>query len=71
MSDTVKTKFEILDSRFHDIKGDQWMERLHTGCRWTEGPATSKAVAYAADPHRHLSATPPTPIATCRRRRRP
>jgi gluconolactonase len=46
MSDTVRTKFEILDTRFHDIKGDQWMERLHTGCRWTEGPAYFAAGRY-------------------------
>jgi gluconolactonase len=46
MSDTVRTKFEILDPRFHDIKGDQWMERLYTGCRWTEGPAYFAAGRY-------------------------
>ncbi|MDX6390615.1 MAG: gluconolactonase [Streptosporangiaceae bacterium] len=46
MSDTVRTKFEILDTRFHDIKGDQRMERLHTGCRWTEGPAYFAAGRY-------------------------
>src|ERR1017187_3242932 len=46
MSDTVKTQFEILDTRFGDIKSDQWMERLHTGCRWTEGPAYFPAGRY-------------------------
>jgi len=46
MSDTVKTHFEILDSRFRGVKGDQWMERLHTGCRWTEGPAYFAAGRY-------------------------
>jgi gluconolactonase len=46
MSDTVKTQFEILDGRFAAVKGDQWMERLHTGCRWTEGPAYFAAGRY-------------------------
>jgi gluconolactonase len=46
LSATVKTQFEILDTRFRDIKSDQWMERLHTGCRWTEGPAYFPAGRY-------------------------
>jgi gluconolactonase len=46
MSDTVKTQFEVLDGRFAAVKSDQWMERLHTGCRWTEGPAYFAAGRY-------------------------
>jgi gluconolactonase len=46
VTDTVRTQFEILDARFRDIKSDQWMERLHTGCRWTEGPAYFPAGRY-------------------------
>jgi gluconolactonase len=46
MSDTIKTQFEVLDPRFRDFKGDQWMQRLHTGCRWTEGPAYFAAGRY-------------------------
>jgi gluconolactonase len=46
MSDTVKTQFEILDGRFRTVRGDRWMERLHTGCRWTEGPAYFAAGRY-------------------------
>ncbi|GAA4887791.1 SMP-30/gluconolactonase/LRE family protein [Saccharopolyspora cebuensis] len=37
--DTIRTEFEVLDERFRNCGGDQWVERLHTGCRWTEGPA--------------------------------
>jgi len=38
MVDTIKTRFQPLDERFQPIDGDEWTERLHTGCRWTEGP---------------------------------
>jgi len=32
-------EFEIWDERFrHCIVGNAWVERLHTGMRWTEGP---------------------------------
>jgi gluconolactonase len=46
MSDTVKTQFEVLDQRFRTVKSDKWMERLHSGCRWTEGPAYFAAGRY-------------------------
>jgi gluconolactonase len=46
VSDTVKTHFEILDPRFRGVKSDRWMERLHSGCRWTEGPAYFAAGRY-------------------------
>jgi gluconolactonase len=39
MADTVEARFEVLDERFRDCRGDSRLERLHTGCRWTEGPA--------------------------------
>jgi gluconolactonase len=35
----IEARFEALDERFHRIGGDSLMERLATGCRWTEGPA--------------------------------
>ena len=39
MSDSIQTRFELLDDRFRACDGDAWIRRLHTGCRWTEGPA--------------------------------
>src|SRR3954469_11955301 len=44
--DLVKTDFEVLDERFARVNGDEWMQRLHTGCRWTEGPAYFPAGRY-------------------------
>lgn len=44
--DAVKTEFEVLDQRFAHCGGDTWMERLHTGSRWTEGPAYFAAGRY-------------------------
>lgn len=44
--DTVKTRFEVLDDRFRGIDGDDVLVRLHTGCRWTEGPAYLAAGRY-------------------------
>ena len=44
--DLVKTDFEVLDERFARVNGDKWMQRLHTGCRWTEGPAYFPAGRY-------------------------
>ena len=46
MVDLVKAQFEVLDERFRGTGGDQWLERLHTGCRWTEGPAYFPAGRY-------------------------
>jgi gluconolactonase len=46
MIDTVKAQFEVLDDRFRRCNGDDRMERLHTGCRWTEGPAYFPAGRY-------------------------
>ncbi|MFI7648986.1 SMP-30/gluconolactonase/LRE family protein [Micromonospora sp. NPDC049460] len=39
MVDRVKAHFEVLDERFRRVNGDEWVERLHTGGRWLEGPA--------------------------------
>jgi gluconolactonase len=44
--DLVKTDFEVLDERFARVNGDEWMQRLHTGCRWTEGPVYFPAGRY-------------------------
>ncbi|MFJ1763516.1 SMP-30/gluconolactonase/LRE family protein [Amycolatopsis sp. NPDC088138] len=44
--DLVKADFEVLDERFARVNGDEWMQRLHTGCRWTEGPAYFPAGRY-------------------------
>jgi gluconolactonase len=44
--DSVKAEFVVLDQRFRRISGDERLERLHTGCRWTEGPAYFPAGRY-------------------------
>lgn len=46
LSGTVATQFELRDERFRGCRGDRWMQRLHTGCRWTEGPAYVAAGRY-------------------------
>lgn len=46
MSDVFRTEWVILDDRFQVIKGDQWVRRLSTGHRWTEGPAWFAAGRY-------------------------
>jgi gluconolactonase len=46
MPDAVKARFDVLDERFRSCNGDEWMQRLHTGCRWTEGPAYFAAGRY-------------------------
>ncbi len=46
MIDRIRTSFEVLDERFSSCGGDEWMERLHTGSRWTEGPAYFPAGQY-------------------------
>jgi gluconolactonase len=43
--DRFRSEFEALDERF-TCRGDRWMERLHTGCRWTEGAAYFPAGRY-------------------------
>jgi gluconolactonase len=46
MEDVIKATYEVLDERFRRIGGDGWMQRLYTGCRWTEGPAYFPAGRY-------------------------
>ena len=46
MRETVEAQFEVLDERFRGYRGDQWLECLYTGCRWTEGPAYFPAGRY-------------------------
>jgi gluconolactonase len=44
--DLVKTEFVVQEERFASRAGDKWMRRLHTGCRWTEGPVYFPAGRY-------------------------
>jgi len=44
--DLVRAEFVVLDERFAGVSGDQWMQKLHTGCRWTEGPVYFPAGRY-------------------------
>lgn len=46
MPDVIKTEFEVLDERFRGCDGDGWTQRLHTGCRWVEGPTWFPAGRY-------------------------
>lgn len=46
MSDVVTATFEVLDERFARTGGDAVLQRLHTGCRWTEGPVYVPAGRY-------------------------
>lgn len=46
MAELIQTALEVLDERFRAVKGDHWMQRLYTGCRWTEGPAYFPAGRY-------------------------
>jgi len=44
--DLIKAEFVELDERFNGCGGDGLMRRLHTGCRWTEGPVYFPAGRY-------------------------
>jgi gluconolactonase len=46
MTERVETSREVLDDRFRAVRCDRWTERLHTGSRWTEGPAYFAAGRY-------------------------
>ena len=46
MPDRIKTELEVIDERFRGCQGDEWVERLYTGGRWTEGPAYFPAGRY-------------------------
>ncbi|WP_298322637.1 SMP-30/gluconolactonase/LRE family protein [Haloactinopolyspora sp.] len=45
MTETIPAVFDVLDERF-DFKGDKHVERLASGCRWTEGPVYVPAGRY-------------------------
>jgi gluconolactonase len=44
--DLIEADFAVLDERFEGCGGDGSMRRLHTGCRWTEGPVYFPAGRY-------------------------
>src|SRR5262245_60289498 len=46
MTDKIDAEFEVLDERFRGVGGDAHLGVLHTGCRWTEGPAYFAAGRY-------------------------
>ena len=46
MTDRIRTRLEVLDERFRGCQGDEWVARLYTGGRWTEGPAYLPAGRY-------------------------
>jgi gluconolactonase len=46
VTERIPADFEVLDERFRRVDGDAYLEVLHTGCRWTEGPAYFPAGRY-------------------------
>lgn len=42
----VATEWEVLDERFGPCTGDRWLQCLHTGTKWAEGPVWSPAGRY-------------------------
>ncbi|GAA4224323.1 gluconolactonase [Streptosporangium album] len=46
--ETIEARFETLDDRFKACRGDDRLERLHTGCRWAEGPVYFPAGRFLA-----------------------
>lgn len=46
MGERFSAWFEAADERFERVVGDWHVEVLHTGCRWTEGPAYFPAGRY-------------------------
>jgi gluconolactonase len=46
MGELIKAEFEVLDDRFERVAGDRFVEVVHTGCRWVEGPAYFPAGRY-------------------------
>jgi gluconolactonase len=46
MTEVFEARFEVLDERFRNCSGDGLIQRLYTGCRWTEGPAYFAAGRY-------------------------
>ena len=45
-ADTIPARFEVLDERFANCRGDSRFERLYDGCRWAEGPVYVPAGRY-------------------------
>jgi gluconolactonase len=43
---SVATEWEIHDERFALCRGDRWLQRLHTGSGWAEGPVWVPAGRY-------------------------
>ena len=46
MVERVKARFEVRDERFRRCAGDDWLQRLWSDGRWTEGPAYFPAGRY-------------------------
>jgi gluconolactonase len=46
VTDRIRTQLEVIDERFRGCQGDEWIVRLYTGGRWTEGPAYFPAGRY-------------------------
>jgi gluconolactonase len=46
MAETIPARFEVLDERFSECRGDSRIERLFDGCRWAEGPVYFPAGRY-------------------------
>jgi len=44
--DRIRTQLEVIDERFRGCQGDEWVEQLFTGGRWTEGPVYFPAGRY-------------------------
>jgi gluconolactonase len=63
MRDRVKAEFEVPDERFRRCGGGRRLGRLHTGCRWTGGPACFPAGRFLV-----FSAPVTGPGRNCRRK---
>ena len=46
VTEPIAARFENLDDRFSECRGDSTIERLHGGCRWAEGPVYVPAGRY-------------------------
>ena len=46
MTETIPARFEVLDERFADCRGDARIGRLYGDCRWAEGPVYFPAGRY-------------------------
>ena len=46
VTDRIRTQLEVIDERFRGCQGDEWVECLYAGGRWTEGPAYFPAGRY-------------------------